>query len=91
MRRRGSRNLLWPRRLSGDRSGNIGRMLRTTPTKRRRSAVAGRPLMDPDEPQPIDQQIDDLVAVLLQEKPELDRARAHATIRETVERLLKDD
>jgi len=53
--------------------------------------VAGRPLIDPDEPQPIDRQIDDLVAVLLREKPELDRARAHATIRETVERLLKDD
>ena len=53
--------------------------------------MAGRHLMDPDEPQPIDQQIDDLVAVLLQENPELDRARAHATIRETVERLLKDD
>ena len=45
--------------------------------------------MDPDEPRPIDQQIDGLVAVLLQEKPELDRARTHAAIRETVERLLK--
>lgn len=52
--------------------------------------MVGRPLMDPDEPQPIDRQIDDLVAVLLQERPELDRARAHATIRKTVERLLKD-
>ncbi len=52
--------------------------------------MAGRPLMDPDEPQPIDQRIDDLVAVLLREKPELDRAQTHATIRETVERLLKD-
>ena len=53
--------------------------------------MAGRPLMDPNEPQPIDRQIDDLVALLLQEKPELDRAQAHATIRKTVERLLTDD
>ncbi len=53
--------------------------------------MAGRPIMDPDEPQPIDQQIDSLVAILLQEKPELDRAQAHAALRETVERLLKSD
>ena len=55
----------------------------------RRLTVTGRSIMDPDEPRPIDQQIDGLVAVLLQEKPELDRARTHAAIRETVERLLK--
>jgi len=55
----------------------------------RRLTVTGRSIMDPDEPRPIDQQIDGLVAVLLQENPELDRARTHAAIRETVERLLK--
>ncbi len=33
----------------------------------------------------------DIVAVLLREKPELDRAQAHAALRETVERLLKND
>jgi hypothetical protein len=53
--------------------------------------VSGRYLVDPDEPQPVDQQIDNLVVVLLQHKPDLDRARAHAAIRETVERLLQDD
>lgn len=53
--------------------------------------MSGRYLVDPDEPQPVDQQIDNLVVVLLQHKPDLDRARAHAAIRETVERLLQDD
>ena len=57
----------------------------------RRLTVSGRFIVDPDEPQPIDQQIDNLVAVLLREKPELDRAQAHAALRETVERLLKND
>jgi hypothetical protein len=52
--------------------------------------MAGRFIVDPDEPQPIDQQIDNLVAMLLREKPELDRAQAHAALRETVERLLKN-
>jgi hypothetical protein len=37
--------------------------------------VSGRYLVDPDEPQPVDQQIDNLVVVLLQHKPDLDRAR----------------
>ena len=53
--------------------------------------MVGRFIVDPDEPQPIDQQIDNLVAMLLREKPELDRAQAHAALRETVERLLKND
>lgn len=53
--------------------------------------MSGRYLVDPDEPQPVDQQIDNLVVVLLQHKPEMDRAQAHAALRETVERLLAED
>jgi hypothetical protein len=56
----------------------------------RRLAVSGRYLVDPDEPQPVDQQIDNLVVVLLQQKHELDRAQAHAALRETVDRLLAE-
>ncbi len=52
--------------------------------------MSGRYLVDPDEPQPVDQQIDNLVAVLLQQKHELDRAQAHAALRETVDRLLAE-
>ncbi len=47
-------------------------------------------MVDPDEPQPVDQQIDNLVVVLLQQKPELDRAQAHAALRQTVDRLLAE-
>lgn len=54
----------------------------------RRLAVSDRYLVDPDEPQPVDQQIDNLVVVLLQHKPELDRA--HAELRKTVDRLLAE-
>jgi hypothetical protein len=56
----------------------------------RRLAVSGRYLVDPDGPQPVDQQIDNLVVVLLQHKPELDRAQAHAALRKTVDRLLAE-
>lgn len=41
-----------------------------------------------DEPQPIDQAIDNLVAAMLQERPELDREHAHQTILEIVEDLM---
>lgn len=43
-----------------------------------------------DEPQPIDQAIEHVVAVLLQERPNLDRQEAHDAIMETVENLLAE-
>lgn len=47
-------------------------------------------MVDPDEPQPIDQAIDELVRVLLQKKPELERSVAHTELRRTVEALLEE-
>lgn len=43
-----------------------------------------------DEPQPIDQAIDDLVVAMLQERLELDQEHARQTILETVEDLMAE-
>lgn len=42
-----------------------------------------------DDPQPVDQAIDNLVVVLLQERPDLDREQAYQSLQRAVQELFE--